>query len=737
MSHIKYLHYIIVFFLVLSKATAQTLVWTGSADNDFFNEQNWIIQGSQNAPDQGSIEPNAAINYNLMIKHAALDISGKGPITFGSSQQSLQLTASTFACDGLTTGLAKVGDTSTFILNAPAPLGNQGTINITDNYSWLKLIKVNPYVADTVYLNKIQSSGNAAVLGTNIRINQYYEQGCLVRRLDSDFEPLTLFDGAGQSGSTFGVKEFVVYSDAELGDFNNVASSFRLERGFMVNVAIYQNGKGKSQVYIASEKALEVDLPQALDNSISFVRVVPWNWVTKKGASSFVKGLHNSWTYNWGNGAESLPNTEYAPMSWGGGGATTSSVYGYREMQNITHVMGFNESDNCSDQSGQYGGLCQIDIAVPTYGNLPRSGLRLVSPSCRENAPFGWLSDFTDLAKQSDVRYDVVGIHWYDWGGKPTQTPYEDPQKVFERFKNYLQKVYDRYQMPIWITEFNANANRDSTVQIGFIKLAIPYLESLDYIERYDYFEPNPNIATTSVNQTTYYDAAGNLTAFGKIYASHQSTPSIPEDTWSAPTFLADMDSKVSLDFKLSMDSVQEGQSITVTVTTAQPVGAPQTLSVVVSNLDDQRYSIANAQLNIPEGGTTAETTIITINDDLVQEPVTATVSLTGLSGGITWSGSDQNFVLMSEDVKKTVLDVKPQRNISIRPNPASSNLLIDNQPEKATKVTCTSLDGRVFSLKPSSAASYGISHLENGVYILTLYTSDSKVYHQKLIIQK
>ena len=126
-----------------------------------------------------------------------------------------------------------------------------------------------------------------------------------------------------------------------------------------------------------------------------------------------------------------------------------------------------------------------------------RTGLRLVSPSPRENGPLPgrWLSEFRDLAVETDVRYDVLGVHWYDWASGPANSPFADPQAVFNRFKNYLDRVHADHNMPIWITEFNANANRDVSVQQGFLELALPYLESLDFIERYDYFEPNPEIA--------------------------------------------------------------------------------------------------------------------------------------------------------------------------------------------------------------------------------------------------
>jgi hypothetical protein len=150
-----------------------------------------------------------------------------------------------------------------------------------------------------------------------------------------------------------------------------------------------------------------------------------------------------------------------------------------------------------------------------------KTGLRLVSPSGREEAPFGWLKEFHDKANAQDIRIDVIGVHWYDWASSPANSPNADPNAVFNRFKNYLQRVYDLYGLPIWITEFNANPNRSNATNYGFMQLALPYLETLEYVERYAWFQPNSGTAD-------YYDASNtNLTNVGTFYKNQHSTPSV------------------------------------------------------------------------------------------------------------------------------------------------------------------------------------------------------------------
>ena len=135
----------------------------------------------------------------------------------------------------------------------------------------------------------------------------------------------------------------------------------------------------------------------------------------------------------------------------------------------------------------------------------------MVSPACRQEAVFNWLDSFNQLAIENDIRIDVIALHWYDWGSDPQNSINTDPQSIFNRFKSYLNQVYNLYGLPIWITEFNANKYRSVEVNRQFMELAIPYLESLDFVERYSWFEPNP-VAPANFGNGEYFDPIGNLT---------------------------------------------------------------------------------------------------------------------------------------------------------------------------------------------------------------------------------
>lgn len=87
---------------------------------------------------------------------------------------------------------------------------------------------------------------------------------------------------------------------------------------------------------------------------------------------------------------------------------------------------------------------------------------------------------------------------------------------VFQRFRNHLNKVYQKYKRPIWVTEFNANIWRQRSIQNDFLELALPYLDKVGYVERYAYFPP-------STGTGDFYDGQGGVSTTGLIYRNHVS----------------------------------------------------------------------------------------------------------------------------------------------------------------------------------------------------------------------
>lgn len=507
---------------------SQELSWTGNANNsDFFDEENWIDNSTTSSPSAGTLDPNNAIDLDLYIQNSN-DISANGIINLGSG--SLTLQEVNLSADAISNGLMNLKNEAYVDLSSSSPLLASITIDLKSSLAWVRTLDLKPFDVNSSLIDNITVNQQAASYQNNLRSDNYYANGTVIRSEDTA-NPIIIYSGENHTGNSAGVGVYEIYSDTNIpGGLNNAIKSFVLKKGHMATFAVNEDGTGKSKNYIASEEDLVVDkLPMYLRNKISFIRVLPWNWVTKKGrggggTSTFI---NNTWFYHWNNTMDSTSELEYAPMAWGAGGANSdAAIQNYLTKDKSTHVLAFNESDNCNDQSGQYNNLCQVDVAVDLYKNLMKTGMRLVSPNGRENAPFGWLKEFYDKATEQDIRIDVIGVHWYDWGSNPTSSPNANPNQVFQRFKKYLEDVYNLYGLPIWVTEFNANPNRTNEVNYEFMKLALPYLESLDYVERYAWFEPFSGTAD-------YTDDNGNLTNVGTFIANHQSSPSIPEVTLS------------------------------------------------------------------------------------------------------------------------------------------------------------------------------------------------------------
>ena len=529
---------------------SQNLVWTGNAgDGAFFNETNWKNTSTNTAPPAGTLDPGVTINANLTIDDATVVVggtsgvsgdiilgtgnliirksslkmaTGKG-IDMGNALNALTIDSALVTADFLKNATATItGDTKLY-LTAADPFDAATFINITSNDAWIFAAGLNAATALTSHIPRIKLNGSPLADIINARISQYYS-GCAIAAYSSTLAPLRVFDASNLNGTSADIEVQTIKSGAGIqSNLNNSIVSFKLKKGYMVTFAVNDDGTGMSKVFIASESDIIVNsLPSALLGKVSFIRVLPWTWINKKGTGGDVGNPRGAWFYNWGLSNNSSMDREYAPMAWGKSSLDTPAERTTLiNKKKITHIMSFNEADNCTDQSGKYGQLCVEDTAAISHKNLMRTGLRIVSPSCRESEELQWLKSVNSLMIPAGTRMDVIGMHWYDWGGYSSGAA-SDATSIFNRFKNKVIACYNFYKMPIWITEFNANKNRPRSTQDAFLQLALPWLEATPYVERYAYFQPDGG-------NGSFVDAGGNLTTTGSIYLNQVSTPSVPE----------------------------------------------------------------------------------------------------------------------------------------------------------------------------------------------------------------
>ncbi len=336
---------------------------------------------------------------------------------------------------------------------------------------------------------------------------------------------VNIYSDTNQTGTSQQLKEGI-YSGNEIPNgLNNIIKSIKVYRGFMVTIGENDNGSGASRNYIARTQDLSVNIPIG---SVSFIRVLPWRDVKKKGFAGATVDDNNvdvgskvsaSWFYNWGSNKYSQLNYEYVPLrDWNWDNTWVNNI---RNIPSVTHLSLFNEPDNPNQPNPQ----TEVQAANQHVYAL-QTGLRIGSPACEENWK-NWLCNYFDeLSTNPNKRIDYLALHWYDWAGYGNNAN-ASAQAIGDRLLNFLQRAHDETGLPIWITEFNANRNRSATVQKDFLNYVLPKLENLSYVERYSYF-----ICPTNCDLV---DANGNLTQVGQAYKNESSSLSIPEATWQTP----------------------------------------------------------------------------------------------------------------------------------------------------------------------------------------------------------
>lgn len=231
--------------------------------------------------------------------------------------------------------------------------------------------------------------------------------------------------------------------------------------------------------------------------------------------SETLKSLNVAWYYNWSLAPKSdkaPKDIPFVPMLWGHKPIPDEDSEAIRTLKQqgqrgeVRALLGFNEPDS-KNQSN-----LSVDEAIKAWPALMATGLRLGSPAgVHANGP--WMQQFMQQATARKYRVDFIAVHWY--GGANARSLVE-----------HLERVYQMYRRPIWITEFavadwKANTlaeNRYRPEQVvQFMKEALPLLERLPFVEAYAWFSGRPGDA--HLGHAALYDDA-SLTPLGRLYAS-------------------------------------------------------------------------------------------------------------------------------------------------------------------------------------------------------------------------
>lgn len=370
-----------------------------------------------------------------------------------------------------------------YLSNAFNPLINT-TVDLTSEDARIVFENVDPVTVNSTFLSAVKVNGAAAADQTNVTILGYGSGTAIVPHT-SDYEPLEVFTEENFAGTS--QKFQIVTPHTDLGLLDNNIKSFKLKKGYMATFASNTDGTGYSRVFVAQDSDLEVTvMPLYLNGTVSFIRTMRWNDPSKKGwcgsgtAAEAVTATNSTWRYNWDTGGTTTASNEYVPMRhqfyWPS--FTPANTYaGY------THFLGYNEPDR-PDQAN-----IPVETAINGWPSFLQSGLRLGSPSTSD--PFNpWLAEFMTAAEENNYRVDYMALHCY-W------------YKSASQWASDLQYIYNQYNRPIWITEWNIGANwtgnsfpdgpsvltdANATKHRNDLIAILNVLDNTDYVERYSIY---------------------------------------------------------------------------------------------------------------------------------------------------------------------------------------------------------------------------------------------------------
>jgi Glycosyl hydrolase catalytic core len=231
-------------------------------------------------------------------------------------------------------------------------------------------------------------------------------------------------------------------------------------------------------------------------------RGVAWDLDTLADASLLSKGVR--WWWNWSvtpqaavSGGFASVGMEFVPMVWNG-----TDVGNGKAIPSSSALLGFNEPDN----AGQANMTAQSAASLwPQVESMAKAASisKLVSPAVASSIT--WMDQFMSLC--SGCQIDYIAFHDY------TDTAAALEAEVQE---------FEKYNKPIWLTEFACNHNATNTPcslseQEAFMNAVIPWLESQSQIARYAWFSGS-NVPNSVLIQN------GQLTALGQLYVGLPGT---------------------------------------------------------------------------------------------------------------------------------------------------------------------------------------------------------------------
>lgn len=224
-----------------------------------------------------------------------------------------------------------------------------------------------------------------------------------------------------------------------------------------------------------------------------------------------IQSLNADWYYSWGSTYTVTTSPGFVPMVFSARALLELNAIGDVTSQipetRTNHLLGFNEPDHPGQSN------MSVDEAIRLWPLLQSTGLRLGSPGTT-NAASPWLDQFMTKAKKANLRVDFMTMHCY---ASPNA----------ESFLARVRYLHDKYQRPIWVTEFavadwSATPSRPSRytgIEIRrFMRATVAGMRAMPFVERFAWKTRDP--FDPVMGPSALYHTDGQLTSTGRLYAS-------------------------------------------------------------------------------------------------------------------------------------------------------------------------------------------------------------------------
>ena len=231
-----------------------------------------------------------------------------------------------------------------------------------------------------------------------------------------------------------------------------------------------------------------------------------------------INALNVSWYYTWKTEPiNGVVGSEFVPMLFGRD-KLDKQIQTIRSRGKAPVLLAFNEPNRKKN-------AISVEQVIRRWPEISELADSISGPgTANGNVSESWFKKFFRMSKTKNLKFDFMAVHIY-------MSP--DAKKFLER----LDALHDKYQMPIWITEFAARDldaaqwkckvdcnNRYSEEEVlNFMKIVLPELEKREYIVRYAWFGAGKRShQREQVRTSRLFEKDGSLTLLGKYYADFE-----------------------------------------------------------------------------------------------------------------------------------------------------------------------------------------------------------------------